>query len=592
MTDRGRPSQIETARQAFRQRLLTTEATATETVARQYVSTRRSILQHLAAVEKEIAAAGEPETAAERIEAASRLFRSQRYQNLLRQIDAEIARLGESVTPVIADAQGIVVRNGVDEVRQLSIASAAETSRALALKVAGQWSMLPTSALNELIGSLSDGSPLAEWVQGYGPDIAARITDTLRDGLALGFHPRKIFDQLTHVVDGSGARLMLGTRSIILDSYRAASLQQMEANSDILDGWVWQADHSSRTCGACLALDNGEIHPVTETFMGTHVGCRCNPRPVVTGTAPPSRQTGEQYFASLPPEQQDRTLGIAGGKAFRDGKVSLRDFVHKDTDERWGDRYRQGSLRDALGRAGGTGGRGGTGPKSVTTKVVQPKPARALPTPEPAEKQSLTVPRFATSREAREFLQSMGTTVTGRGRTVEMMQVFADGLAREFNAGKALPSTLELSDQFKSVGAFVRDIDAQARQFTNPRIVVNPYDRFWRDPTGDATMQHAGGFWSTDDPLHPITHEMAHFDHYLRVPSPSIDDPHGMVIRGRTFANTWPDGTQQSTAAKVSRYGASAPREFVAETYAGMRSGVVYDQDVMDLYKFYEGPEL
>lgn len=352
MTDR---SQLETARLAFRARLLANEADATGAVAEQFLETRQRILEELGLLEDEIEEAGEAETVTERIAEASRLFREYRYKRLLAQIDEEMARLGRAVAPVITDAQAVVVGNALDETRRIALTSAAETSQALALRVAGQWSMLPVDALNELIGAMQDGSPLAEWIEGFGPDIGAKITDTLRDGLALGFHPRKISDQLLGVIDGGGARLMVGTRSIILDSYRSAALQQMAENADILDGWIWQSAHDTRTCAACLALDNGEVHPVTETFMRSHVGCRCNPRPMVTGTEPPTRETGEQYLNSLLPQDQNRILGIAGGDAFRRGDVRLNDFLHLDRNSRWGDRYRQGSLRDALKRSDARG---------------------------------------------------------------------------------------------------------------------------------------------------------------------------------------------------------------------------------------------
>jgi len=50
--------------------------------------------------------------------------------------------------------------------------------------------------------------------------------------------------------------------------------------------------------------------------------------------------------------QQDATLGIAGGQAYRDGTVTLKDFVQVQKSEKWGDRFVQGSLRGALANAG------------------------------------------------------------------------------------------------------------------------------------------------------------------------------------------------------------------------------------------------
>lgn len=46
----------------------------------------------------------------------------------------------------------------------------------------------------------------------------------------------------------------------------------------------------------------------------------------------------------------------------------------------------------------------------------------------------------------------------------------------------------------------------------------------------------------------------------------------------------------QTTASKVSNYAKESPLEFVAETFAGLRDGIKFDDDVMALYKKYNGP--
>jgi len=48
----------------------------------------------------------------------------------------------------------------------------------------------------------------------------------------------------------------------------------------------------------------------------------------------------------------------------------------------------------------------------------------------------------------------------------------------------------------------------------------------------------------------------------------------------------------QETAAKVSHYAKESPAEFVAETFAGIKSGITYPDDVMALYQKYGGPNL
>lgn len=48
----------------------------------------------------------------------------------------------------------------------------------------------------------------------------------------------------------------------------------------------------------------------------------------------------------------------------------------------------------------------------------------------------------------------------------------------------------------------------------------------------------------------------------------------------------------QATAGKVSNYAKESPLEFVAETFAGLRDGQKYSDDVMALYKKYGGPSI
>lgn len=96
-------------------------------------------------------------------------------------------------------------------------------------------------------------------------------------------------------------------------------------------------------------------------------------------------------------------------------------------------------------------------------------------------------------------------------------------------------------------------------------ILVNPASPYWADPEGQARLNFEKGHLSTDNPLGVLIHEAAH----------TIYDP----------ANTWmaPD-QQRQVAAKVSKYAAVNPKEFVSEVTAGLHTGKTYDDDVMRLY--------
>ena len=52
------------------------------------------------------------------------------------------------------------------------------------------------------------------------------------------------------------------------------------------------------------------------------------------------------------------------------------------------------------------------------------------------------------------------------------------------------------------------------------------------------------------------------------------------------------DTAKQETAGKISWYAQTDPSEFVAETFNALCAGKKLPDDVMELYRYYKGPEL
>jgi len=330
-------SAYEQAVTRFRDRLLRVDATAMQAVTDAYAPIRTDLLKQIADLEKVLPDA----------QTASDLYKLKRYKSLIAQIEKQTAQLASDAGAVIRDGQASLVSIAQDEVKSLATVQAGQASAQLAVNVSESWTMLNHNALVDLVGRLSDGSPLRDYLDALPEGYGSVISDELVKGIALGKHPRAISQDLTQRLDGQVARLLTTTRTAMLDSYRSASLRSMSENGDILDGWQWQAAHDRRTCLACLALD-GTIHPVTETFMGSHAGCRCSPRPVVTGGVPSARETGQQWFDRQSEGVQNSMLPAYAEDAYHSGQVTLQDFVHLDKDPRWGDRYRQGSVRELV----------------------------------------------------------------------------------------------------------------------------------------------------------------------------------------------------------------------------------------------------
>jgi SPP1 gp7 family putative phage head morphogenesis protein len=341
MTDRV--SALETARQQFRARLLAAEGQATQAVVEGYVRTRARLQTQIDDLVEQITRNG--------ITSPSQLYRLDRYRELIEQTNAELTRLGRAALPVITAAQEQLIGQAIEEARTMAILSAAETSDDLARATTRAWARLPVEALGELIGALSDGSPLAAWLDQFPAMVVTDIDDRLRLGLALGWHPRKIAAELGKVTDLGGSRLTLVTRQATLDAYRSAAFQQAQGNSNILEDWTWQSSHDSRTCLACIAL-SGQHFPLSQTFMGNHPGCRCNPRFNVKGANPSTRETGREWFDRQPDTVKRQMLPVSAWTPYRMGKIDLSDFIDQRDSARWGPSYHQKPVRDVLdGRA-------------------------------------------------------------------------------------------------------------------------------------------------------------------------------------------------------------------------------------------------
>lgn len=333
------PSQIERVILKFRKALLDTETRATQQTLAAYADARQSLIDQIQAFAKTLES--RPLTAGEE-------WRDERAKALLSQVETRMTELARTASPIITNGQTDAV--GLAEHQALGMAViAAANDPAIAEIVANSWNRLNTGAVEALIGRMSDGSPLSATLSGMSPATSDAIRTELTKSVSLGLNPRATAAALEGQVDISGARLLTIARTEQLEAFREASRQSHMANDDILSGVMWCCDLSSDTCAACLDL-SGEIFPV-DYVMDTHPNCRCSLIPVVKGIDPPPLQSGEDFFASLSPEEQDKVLTAAGGAAYRAGDVSLSDFRTLVPNDRWGASYQQDSLRGALQRA-------------------------------------------------------------------------------------------------------------------------------------------------------------------------------------------------------------------------------------------------
>lgn len=342
-----RLSQLQALIAAYRQRILTLDDAALTALQAAYSPSRERLLSLIEALTGEMS--GRTLTTTEAMQLG-------RARELLRLIEVESAKLAKLTGEIVPSAQSQAISQALERARVLTIASGLDTRTAA--RVAARWTGLNSSAVADLVGSLSDGSPLSDWIDRVVPDSVQTVRDTLLDGVARGINPEDLARQLAAATDLPLQRAMTTMRTETMRAYRSASLASFQQNSDILAGWTWTAAHDSRTCNACLSL-SGTDFPLSVSFMAAHVACRCSPAPLLKDDSLlPSLQTGPEWFAEQPIAWQRSRFPVGLRGDFDAGRIGIQDMAHLRRDDVWGDSYQISTISQARahGRSRRSGG--------------------------------------------------------------------------------------------------------------------------------------------------------------------------------------------------------------------------------------------
>jgi SPP1 gp7 family putative phage head morphogenesis protein len=359
-------SRLTDAALRFRAQLLRQERAAAREMVRAYAAAWRRLRAELSQIEAQIAeaqAAGlvvgpftprqpggpviaqAPGMVGRGTFSVSWVYRRERLLTLLGQVEQELRQFG-----VLADELTVAGQlQAVQAAQANAQALMAEAARAGgAPELVGMFNRLSTSAVEELVGFASDGSPLRELFEAMGERTGRGVREALETAVATGMGPRETA-RLVRQQFGMGlSRALTIARTEQIRAYREASGRTYEANADVLDGWVWLSAADARTCASCLAM-HGSVHAV-QRRIDSHPNCRCVMLPRVKG-ARIEIEKGEDLFAQMTPAQQDAKLGKAAGAAYRAGAVKLADFVEVRRDPDWGDSRHVKSLRAVVGES-------------------------------------------------------------------------------------------------------------------------------------------------------------------------------------------------------------------------------------------------
>ena len=299
----------------------------------------------------------------------SQIMRSARLRNALLLIEDRLAgAFDTSAGRTIADLHRIVEQAGVGADLLVSTLLPAD------MKVRS-WTRVDPRQVDAIVARSTKqitarSLPLA-------PEATRVMKRELVRGLLVGENPRETARRMVRRTEGTFngglARALTIARTETLDAHRAASMLGYRQNADVLEGWEWHADLSSRTCSACWAM-HGTIHPLDEPGPAGHQNCRCTGLPVLKDPAELGFETpdpvsiipdAEARFNALSPAEQLDVLGPSRFAAWKAGEFPMSAWAQKRTTDGWRDSWVpakapagfKGTTRaQALAGNGGAGG--------------------------------------------------------------------------------------------------------------------------------------------------------------------------------------------------------------------------------------------
>ena len=263
------------------------------------------------------------------------VYRLAQYKSLMSSVEDELKKYA-AYTELEIRAE---TRAAADLAAKQSQAYMAQFGLTMAQRV-------PTDALINMLGFLSEDSPLWKRLTLYSAEHTMRLANALTEGIAFGYNPAKVAKTFERIMGGGLTDAMRMTRTSMLYAHREASRAQYIANADIIDGWTWWSSRDASTCMACLA-NHGKLFPNTERLNG-HYNCRCVSIPHVKIWSEPE-QTGEEWFSTLSEAQQKEMMGAQTWEAWKGGAFKFDEFATHRHDDIYGDMLAKTPLWELLG---------------------------------------------------------------------------------------------------------------------------------------------------------------------------------------------------------------------------------------------------
>jgi len=261
------------------------------------------------------------------------ITRMERYQSLLRQIDAKQRELAPVMVDEIGSAQATLARLGLEHSQAaLDFISPG---------IVGQFDRLPYSAVSNMVGTTA-GGPVGRLLRESWGANAGAVGDALVRGTALGWHPTRTAAAMRQAADMNLTRAITIARTEQLRVYRAATQMQYKAAG--MGGYRRVASKSIRTCLACLMQD-GQWFSIDVPFQ-EHVTGRCTMIPAKDPKANPvTWETGDTWFRRQDAATQRSMMGPGKFAAWQNGRFGLADLPVLVESDVWGGAWQVQSLQ-------------------------------------------------------------------------------------------------------------------------------------------------------------------------------------------------------------------------------------------------------
>lgn len=263
------------------------------------------------------------------------LFQYDRLGTLQRRLEAELDTLYNYLAGQVITQQAQAVDLGIEYARK-SLEAQADVL----------FTYPDPAALRMAVGFMREG-PVREVLERRAGKLAEELARTIQAGIILGRNPREIAREVKDTFGLQTVHALTLARTETLRAYREAVHQAIEANQDVVRGWIWHAHPSKRTCAVCLAKHGSFFYHVER--MTSHPNCRCSPIPVTREwstvllrkvrakeTAFTRTWSGSAYFMRLPAEEQIEKIGLHRFLLHRFHDLSLQDMVMSYADPKWG----------------------------------------------------------------------------------------------------------------------------------------------------------------------------------------------------------------------------------------------------------------